>query len=560
MAAPQTQEDLMKLAHDDPRYIIERGFWVVDKQKNPVPFLFNDPQNFFYDERTTRDDILKAGQLGLSTEIEAILTVKFLLVPNAWCVTVSHEDEATRRLFEKVQYYLDHLPPWLQPFYRPGKTTEKGIANEVMNSRYYIGTAGAHAFGRGDAIHYAHLSESSRWRDAGRVMTGILRAVPLNDPHTWIVKETTANGVGNLHHIEYQRAKQGKSEFKHHFLPWFCNPNYRVPDAKISEQSLNDEEQRLLRRFSIGDAHRNKGYINMEALAWRRQMIGTLVSEDGRTPEEMFKQEFPCDDLEAFLFSGNPIFPVEQLEEYKVAAKLPAFVGNLVGVAPNENLDETDHGWLKLWDFPTIDGQYIIFADVGQFTDFCSAHVVDKKTWKTVAHFHANIKAFNFGDELFRLGFFFNKALIAVEVNNMGQSTIDRLVSMSYPSLYMRERLNQKDKTQSKEFGWYTNDQTKSRMIGYLQDLTRTKQADIPDIDTIGEMTTYIKHEDGSMGASKGNHDDRVISQAGVYYILKLHPFVASKIQRTTVVEKKVSKFKAFRTGVGKRTFRSRFR
>ncbi len=550
----------MKLALDDPRYIIERGFMVVNKDKQDVPFLFNEPQSIFYEERTTRDDLVKAGQLGISTEIEAILTVKFLLVPNSWSVTISHEDEATKRLFEKVQYYLDHLPSWLRPFYSPGKTTDKGIVNEVMKSKYYIGTAGAHAFGRGDTIHYAHLSESSRWRDAGRVMTGILRAVPLNDPNTWVVKETTANGVGNLHHIEYQRAKNGQSEFKAHFLPWFCNPLYRIQGAKIDPQTLNDEEQRLLRRFTPAEAARNKGYIDLAAIAWRRQMIGTLVSEDGRTPEEMFRQEFPSDDKEAFLFSGNPIFPVEQMEEYKVEAKLPVFIGNLVGVAPNENLDEAPHGYLKLWDYPTIDGQYIIFADVGQYTDFCSAHVVDKKTWKTIAHFHANIKAFAFGDELYRLGFFFNKAEIAVEVNNMGQSTIDRLVSMGYPNLYMRERLNQKDKKVSKEYGWYTNDQTKSRMIGYMQDLVRTRQADLPDVDTIDEMMTYIKLEDGGMGASAGNYDDRVISQSGAYYILKLHPFVATTPKKATVVERKVSKFKAFRTGVGKRSTRSRFR
>ena len=72
----------MRLALMDPRYIIESGFWVVNKDKDIVPFVFRTLQNEFYEERSSHDDILKASQLGFSSMILAILTVKFLLVPN----------------------------------------------------------------------------------------------------------------------------------------------------------------------------------------------------------------------------------------------------------------------------------------------------------------------------------------------------------------------------------------------------------------------------------------------------------------------------------------------
>lgn len=544
----KNNEDLMKLAHTDPRYIIESGFYVINKDKEVVPFLFNDPQNIFYSEMTTRDDLLKAGQLGISTQILAIMTVKFLLVPNCWCVCISHQEEATQRLFERVGFFLDHLPPWLKQFYIPGKTTEGDIVNAKMNSKFYVGTAGARAFGRGDTIHYAHLSESSRWKDSGRVMTGIIRAVPLNDPHTWIVKETTANGQGTLHHIEYQRAKRKESEYAAHFLPWFSNPNYRIKGGHIDEQDLTEEEKRILNRFPYSDREKNKGWVNDEAILWRRQMIGNLISEDGRTPEEMFKQEFPSDDQEAFLFSGNPVFPVEQVENYKLKVPTPIMVGNLEGVVPNATIVLNPKGWLKIFKRPMLGSQYVIFADVGQDSDYCSAHVIAKKSWREVAHFHARIHAAQFGDELNKLGHYYNKAEIAPEVNNMGQSTVDRLVQLNYPHIYMRERVNQKEKKVTQEFGWRTDQKTKPLMIGHLQDLIRTEQIPYIDLETLGEITTYIKHEDGSLGASEGNHDDRVISFAGAYYINKLHPFREVQ-KKTQVVTNKVHKFKAFRTG-----------
>lgn len=516
---PTTKEELMQLAHDDPRFIIESAFMVINKQKQTVPFIFNDIQNAFYEELTTRDDLLKPGQIGMSTMILAILTVKFLLVPNAWCVCISHEGEATTRLFEKVDFFLRNLPDWLKPFYRPVTDTKKNLANGVMNSRFYIGTAGAIAFGRGDTIHYAHLSEVSRWPNSGTIATGIIRAMPINDPHTWAVKETTANGIGNFHQTEYQRAKERQSEFTAHFFPWFDHKDYQIEGAKLD--FYDEEEMALIRCYP------NK--ITDAKLAWRRRMIGSLNSEKGFTPEEMFKQEFPADDKEAFLFSGNPVFPASNLALYREKTREPIWTGNLEGIAPYEHLDETPKGFLKLWEMPSLGDQYIIFGDVGQFSDFCSAHILNRKTWKLAGTFHARMRANQFGTELNKLGYFFNKALLAIEANNMGQSSVDRVVELEYPHIYMRERLNKEDKKVTDEYGWWTDGKTKPLIVGYMQNLIRTQQADIPDVETIDEMITYIRNKDGSMGASEGNFDDRVISLMGAYYVLKLNPMLAAK-------------------------------
>ena len=525
----------MELAHTNPKLIIESAFMVINKQKETVPFILNDIQLAFYNELTTRDDLLKPGQIGMSTLILAILTVKFLLVPNAWCVCISHEAKATERLFEKVQFFLNNLPDWLKPFYQPKSESRKYMSNDAMNSRFYVGTAGAIAFGRGDTIHYAHLSEVSRWPHSGEIATGIMRAVPVNDPHTWIVKETTANGVGNFHQTEYQRAKDKMSEFTAHFFPWFDHREYQIDGAQIHD--YDDEEMRLIRKYGTK--------ITDAKLAWRRQMIGTLNSENGFTPEEMFKQEFPADDKEAFLFSGNPVFPVEKLSLYRDKAKDPIWVGNLEGIAPHERMDETPRGYLKLWNMPEKDAQYLIFGDVGQYNDYCSAHILNRKDWKLIGTFHAQMKSNQFGTELNKLGHFFNKAIIAVEANNMGQSTVDRLVELDYPSIYKRQRLNKETKQITDEYGWWTDSKTKSLIIGYMQDLIRTEQADIPDIETLDEMITFIRNDDGSMEASEGNHDDRVISVMGVYYVNKLMPLGAIKTQSKQVSPAK--RYKQFR-------------
>lgn len=409
-----------------------------------------------------------------------------------------------------------------------------------MRSKFYIGTAGARAFGRGDTIHYAHLSEISRWTDSGRIATGILRAVPQSKKQgdIWIVKETTANGQGNYHHTEWQREKDGASKFMPFFALWLKHEEYRVKNAKIDEWT--DEE-----------VYYQKLYPNLftsETAAFRRNQISILSSEEGYTPEEMFKQEFPLTEEEAFLFSGNPYFPVEQLKEYDTEAEDPILIGNLNGVPPNQVIDETNRGWLKIYEMPEEDGQYIISADTGQFSDRCVATVINKKDWAVVAKFRARIRSNQFGTELNKLGYFYNKALIVIEANNMGQSTVDRLIELNYPQLYMRQRVNKKDKRITNEYGWWTDGKTKPLVLGYLHDLVRTRQAIIPDKDIIGEMKTFVRTEEGKLEASEGNFDDCVIATAIGYFVLKQHPYTKTKTTELKQIVNKVRKFKKLRT------------
>jgi hypothetical protein len=220
---------------------------------------------------------------------------------------------------------------------------------------------------------------------------------------------------------------------------------------------------------------------------------------------------------------------------------------------PNVAFDETPKGSYQFWDFPDSNGQYIIFADVGQVSDFCSGTVVDKKTWKMVAKFHAVINSHQFGSELNILGRFFNDAMIAVEVNNMGQSTLDKLIDLKYPNLYMRQRTDKKTKKKTDVPGWMTTSKNRPLIIGHMQDLLRMKGEDafIPDLETLNEFDTFIKTETGKMEASEGNKDDQVISTCGAFYVLKLYPFRQINKQTQVVSHTKAEKFKKFRSAGG---------
>lgn len=522
---PKTPADLMALAIHDPRRIVETGFYVIDKSRERIPFVFNDLQNQYYEQRTARDDILKAGQIGFSTMILAILTVKFLLVPNSWSVSLSYEKKATHRLFEKVEFWLkpENMAPWLRPFLKLEYDRTGDLKNEIMNSKIYVGTAGSRAFGRGDTIHYAHLSETSRWLDAGRIATGIVRAVPLPDSgiDTWIIGETTANGVGTYHHKEWVDAIEGRSAFKPYFALWLRHNEYQIAGPPI--EKYTQDEQEILKI--------HPGLVTDAKLRWRREMIKNLKSEDGRSKEDMFRQEFPITWQEAFLFSGTPVFDKRAMRDMLAGAKDPVARGELVGLNNTPTFVPNDEGVLKVWEKPKPGGQYVIFGDVGENHDRCVAVVLDKVTAQVVAKFKEVTNARRFGKEMQKLGYWYNTAMLAPEVNNMGQSTMDQIIEDSYPEVYFRKRLDKVTKEESDVPGWRTTEQTKGLMVGHLQNLV-AEGLEIPDEDIISEMMSFVRTKTGGMEAVQGAYDDCVIATAGAYYILKLHPPVSEVSRR----------------------------
>ena len=138
--------------------IIESYFRIIDKKKNLVDFNQNFIQNKL-DE--IREDlkrkgkpswllILKARQEGVSVKLMADFVADCVnpKIGNIVATLISHEGEATKRLFRKARINIDHAKLPIQ--------TKTDSAREIefpeTNSWFYILTAGSRAGGRGDTI------------------------------------------------------------------------------------------------------------------------------------------------------------------------------------------------------------------------------------------------------------------------------------------------------------------------------------------------------------------------------------------------------------------------
>lgn len=492
---------------------IEKSFWIVNTGMESVPFTLNFPQDRINKELGNLDIILKARQEGISSLIGARFLVDWLTIENVRCVMIAHEDKATQRLFERVKYFLDSLSrDWDKESSLPYAlkfNSRHEIVNTKMNSIFYIGTAGAKAFGRSDTINNLHISELSMWPDQERMMIGLLQAVPKDGN---IVIESTANGIGDYFYKLCVKAREGTSPFRFHFLPWYEHKSYVMPVTYPLE--LTPEEQNLCNAY----------HLSREQVAWRRWKINQM-NGDWQDPGtwDMFNQEFPATADDAFIVSGNPVWSPMLLKFYLTHTKKPVLMGNLRGFDP-VSIEPHEKGYLKIYKEPNEFHTYAIGVDVsegktvgdeagtGRERDASCAQVFDKTTYEQVAVWHGRCDPDRLGRELDLLGRYYNEALIGVERNAVGITPLIVLRDLNYPNLYYREQIGMITDKVTSELGWLTTTQSKESLIADATHLLRDKRIQIYDDMTINEMMSFVRDSDGHAKAAKSAYDDRVMA------------------------------------------------
>ena len=268
-----------------------------------MPFKLNRAQNYYWERKTRRNLILKGRQGGLTKIIDADQLVDcFRKSTNA--VVISHEKEATERLFSSVRYYVENMK--IKP--QVSIDSAHQMKFPKRGSSYFIGTAGQRAFGRGDTIDRAHLSEAAFYQDFKKILAGISEAAEYGQ----IDIETTPNGRDDFYDM-WQQAKQGQSAYTCIFIPWFIMDGYNADDMTPAERQglsaavrelfdtpdeqiiLTPDEARLIERVE-----QEYGFtMTMGQIKWRRYKIWDKGN--------LFFQEYPEDDVSCFLQTGRSV-------------------------------------------------------------------------------------------------------------------------------------------------------------------------------------------------------------------------------------------------------------
>lgn len=529
---------LLKL-RDDNRLYFKKCLKIKDKKAQIVPFVINDSQERLnqiiedhyrkYPDPKTRPTlyiiILKARQQGMSTLTEAIFFKAITLgLPNdspfnKVAMVISYDDDSANTINDMSRRFLQYLPDVIRPMNRPirGKgiffenpahpNSEDFKRNPGLQSKFLIDTANNKNAGSGYTINYLHISELAKWQDAETTMTSLLQSVP--DYNGIVIVESTAMGVGGYFYDLWQKAKRGQNNYVPLFIPWFEHKEYALPLDEGETLVYDEDEIQLKELYNLSD----------EQLKWRRQTIKDKLNGDA----ELFKQEYPSNDAEAFLTSGRPRFNTKILTRWLNAAK-PGIRGYVDGTG----FYEDDKGYVEIWEHPIPGRAYVIGGDTSEGLatgDYSAATVWDAKEWKQVAKWHGHIDPDLFGDELANLGYYYNTALIVPEVNNHGFTTVNKLKNINYPKIYQMEQYDESYDKTTKKLGFRTTAKTKPLIIDHLASCIREELIQTYDKDFISECITYTRAEDGSTNAQEGCYDDLVMASAVGLFVLSNYLF-----------------------------------
>ncbi|OMF98189.1 hypothetical protein [Paenibacillus sp. FSL R7-0337] len=460
--------------------------------------------------------ILKYRQGGASTYTEGRIFHDTSMNKLTNSLIVAHEDKASTNLFNMSKLFYDELPAELRPMKKASNARELIFENPTPNlvekqknpglrSRIEIASANNMGAGRSATIHKLHASEVAFWRDAKTLMLGLMQAVP-NTPNTMVILESTANGIGDYFYTEWQRAVRGESDFVPLFFAWFEEPGYEmdVPDNFRPTEA----ELKLMKDYPE---------ITHRKLVWRRWAIANNCGGD----EELFKQEYPSDDMEAFLVSGRPRFNVPVLRDYLLQCT-PGTRGNLEGMGDRVQFVPDDNGYLEVWKHPNRHLDYYIGADVakGLITGDYSAAPVYNSKYELSALWHGHMEVDLYAEQLALLGRWYGQALIAVEENNHGLSVLNKL-KLIYDNLYYRTDYDKLNDEEKKELGWWSSEQTKRLAVDNMARLLREKKLDIKSKLLISECLTYVRDAKGATNAQDGSYDDTVMASAIILYVME---------------------------------------
>lgn len=496
---------------------IETYIKIRDKKSNIVPLRLNEPQLKYYnvikkfhkERKPIRIIILKARQMGFSTETEAIIFKNVVTHHNYNAGIVAHKEDSTTNLFNMSKRMLEYLPDSIKPEQKKSNAKELVFNNSIgtgLDSRIKCMTAGGQGIGRSDTFNALHLSELAFWEgDKKTIMTGLLQSVP-NTPDSMIIIESTANGYEYFKEM-WDKAVAGENDFYPLFIGWNELKEYSMPYTGFE---LTQEEKDLQKQYNL----------TLDQLTWRRWCIKNNCSGD----IEQFKQEYPICPEEAFLSTGACYFNKDNIINRIKTVPKPIITGKFTCYYDgtrirNQKFLEQEKGTIKIYEYPENRVPYVIGGDTaGEGSDYFTAHVINNITGKQVATLKQQQNEIEYVKQIYCLGMFYNQALVGLE-NNFSTYPTQKLMELNYPNQYVRKKEDQYNNKYEKSFGFRTTAITRPLILGILQEIVHDDIEAIQDIETLKEMLTFIVNNKGRAEAEEGYHDDLVMALAISYYI-----------------------------------------
>lgn len=287
---------------------------IKDKNGQCVTFKMTPEQLEYFDGMHDRNIILKARQLGFTTEV-CIIQLDLAIFHKKECALIAHSLPDAERLFRNKTQYAYRL---LSDDIKQANPLTKETTSEYVFSKG--GSVTVSTSFRGGTLYSLHVSEfgkiCAKYPDkAKEIVTGAFEAVPLGGR---ITLESTAEGRAGYFYDYCQSAEKAQIQsktlsnldWKFFFFSWWKNPEYAIDPVEQLPQRLVDYFDEISSKHGV--------QLNERQKAWYYAKEKTLGDD--------MKREYPSIPSEAFQQSVEGAYYAKQfrfLYENKRIGALP---------------------------------------------------------------------------------------------------------------------------------------------------------------------------------------------------------------------------------------------
>lgn len=500
--------------------------------------------------------ILKPRQSGLTEYCNGVICWRTFLVPHAYTISVAQDPDVAAHIQRKINIAYQHLPWWMRPerqYHTKGEFIELGRKDfavgtmdpglgSVLVTTHAQRTTGV-AIGK--TVRTLHASEVSRWSNS-EVYTSDIEP-SMNALDTLAFMESTGYGEGNFFHNLWQEAVEGDSDWTPVFLAAYRAKKYSLP-LKPNQLpfTLTDAEkatnERVLREEGVS--------ITNEFWNWRRRRIQAAIKRTGFPYAHL--ECYPIVAQEAFQSSGQGAFPRHKLDEQQQAnIQKPEWIGEIVyqgknappKILLNHMIDREGRyldvqlekrqltNRLYLWEQPNPRESYYLAVDVGGGVvgDDLSVVEVMRAGYGPypdvqVGEWVGYEPPVAFAKIVYALGWWFNKAEIAVEYAKEGYLTANSLMNdLEYPNLYIPRREDRIGNQMARFMHWQTTSRTKPLIMGVMTETLLEDGVVIRSQYALDELRRCVRTSN-SFAALSGNDDAAVTMCIALYCLRQTMP------------------------------------
>lgn len=513
-------------------------YFIITKDGKKEVFRMNRAQKHFYDTYLNipnpyhRHVILKSRQLGFTTFIDIYILDSTLFSTNKESLIIAHKLEDATAIFDKkIDFAIRNMADDVKgAFFRLNRNSSKKIQITID----YGPEAGATSSiavsvsGRSGTYHFVHISEFAKMcmdypKRALEVETGTFPAVPFDG---YIFIESTAEGMAGrfyemFHENWVTRERITPTLSRVQFLPHFYNWQYDDMEMKKISEPVPVERMEEC-EIPWGEYQKEHNLDDIEITYYYMKWLQLGGKSSGEAVKKL-KQEYPTTPEEAFLSTGQSYFPTAKVASLFTSAK-PGIKGEMIDDGSGTIKFATNStGSFEMFSPPEKGVKYIIGGDTAEglaHGDAQVLYVINHKTEDCAGVYRSQVPPDELVTEAYKLGKFYNWALLGIEVNKDGLWVNDGLEKLGYINLYYRKSFDDITQKVTKYFGWKTTSATRPFALASLKAVFLRKASGFPAA-LLSEMFTFVRNEKGKAEAMVGKHDDVIMSAAIGYSILQ---------------------------------------